>query len=148
MIIKVLDKGNPYIPKRNKVDDAGYDVYTNVDVLVPAGETRKIGLGIGVEMPRGTAAFIFPRSGLSTTNPEDELSGLICQLPPIDSGYTGEVHAIVLNANKKDILVPKGTKIGQLVAFNILEPVYLSEADFEKATADPRNTAGFGSSGK
>jgi len=83
----------------------------------------------------GFAGYIFPRSGLST-------KGIVCELPPIDSGYTGEVHAIVSNEGNCKYQIKAGDKIGQLV----IMPVLIPEFTFE--TLGKRGTAAFGSTGR
>ena len=43
------------------------------------------------------------------------LKGLICELPPIDSGYRGEIHAIISNVSNQEHFLKKNSRIGQLV---------------------------------
>ena len=64
------------------------------------------------------------------------------ELPPIDSGYTGEVHAIVTNLTDKLKKVPGGTRIGQLVVM----PIVL--ADFVEQLGEERGDGAFGSTGE
>ena len=108
MQIELIDYGYITPPHRAHPNDAGYDVASRVTITVPAHTVVKIPLGFGIKLPVGFMANIYPRSGNS-------LKGLLPQLPPIDPGYTGEVHAILLNANSHDVTIEAGTKIGQLV---------------------------------
>ena len=55
------------------------------------------------------------------------VKGLICELPPIDSGYRGEIHAIVSNVSNKEYTLTKGIRIGQLV----ITPVIIADFVFE-----------------
>lgn len=41
--------------------------------------------------------------------------GLTCELPPVDSGYRGEIHAIISNVSNKAQIIAKDTRVGQLV---------------------------------
>lgn len=140
MKVKVIDFGYEKLPFRAHDNDAGADVHAcfhdgiNTMTLMP-GATEKIPLGLGLCLPDGYAAYVFPRSGLSS-------NGITCELPPIDSGYRGEIHAIVHNGSNKLFDVNNGDRIGQLV---ILPCVI---ADFVTETGEERGTGAFGSTGK
>lgn len=139
MKIKVIDYGYEKLPYRAHDNDAGADVHacfhgnTKGIVLSPGG-TRKIPLGLGICLPDGYAAYVFPRSGLSS-------EGITCELPPIDSGYRGEIHAIVHNSSNKSFRINQGDRIGQLV----ITPVVI--ADFVTETGEERGSDAFGSTG-
>lgn len=57
------------------------------DCTIEPGEIEKILLGFGIEVPDGYAGYVFPRTSMA-------VKGLVCELPSIDSGYRGEIHAI------------------------------------------------------
>lgn len=139
MKVKVIDFGYDKLPFRAHENDAGADVHacfhngTDVWTLMP-GATAKIPLGLGLCLPDGYAAFVFPRSGLSS-------GGIVCELPPIDSGYRGEIHAIVHNGSGKPFDIRSGDRIGQLV----IMPVVV--ADFVTETGPERGSGAFGSTG-
>ena len=137
MKIKLIDFGvaenhRPYRPYDN---DAGADVYMPYDCIVKPGEIAKIPLGFGIEVPDGYAAFVFPRSSMA-------VKGLVCELPPIDSGYRGEIHAIISNVSNKAQTICKDARIGQLV----ITPVIIADFVFEHG--DRRGMGGFGSTGE
>ena len=120
MKIKVINFGYKNLPKRAHYNDAGADVYAcfhdrEGDVIGPH-ETMKVPLGLGLYVPDGYTALIFPRSGLSNRS-------IVCELPPIDSGYRGEIHAIVHNGSDGHFSVRNGDRIGQLV----IVPVVLAD---------------------
>lgn len=135
MKIKLIDFGYKYAPKRAHENDAGADVYSTISKTLMPGTTTKIPLGFGLEVPDGYAAYVFPRSGLSA-------KGIVCELPPIDSGYRGEVHAIVSNVGKKIYYLEAGDRIGQLVVM----PVVIAE--FTTDDIKERGTGAFASTGK
>lgn len=139
MKIKVIDFGFKKLPFRAHTNDAGADVHVcfhdNKDYLYLApGKTAKIPLGMGLIIPDGYAAYVFPRSGLAS-------KGIVCELPPIDSGYRGEIHAIVTNCSTELFRIDNGDRIGQLV----ITPVVI--ADFITENFEERGTNGFGSTG-
>lgn len=135
MKIKLIDFGYKHAPYRAHENDAGADVYVNEDYTLMPGTTTKIPLGFGLGLPDGYAAYIFPRSGLSS-------KGIVCELPPIDSGYRGNVHAIVSNVSNEPFNVKSGDRIGQLVVM----PVVI--ADFITHDIKERGTGAFASTGK
>lgn len=139
MKIKVIDFGYMKLPFRAHDNDAGADVHVCFHdrercVLAPHS-TLKVPLGLGLCLPDGYAAYVFPRSGLSS-------KGIVCELPPIDSGYRGEIHAIVHNGSSEDFVIQNGDRIGQLV----IMPVVV--ADFVTETGPERGDGAFGSTGK
>ena len=136
MKIKLIDFGvledqRPYRPHGN---DAGADVYMPYDCTLQPGEIAKIPLGFGIEVPDGYAGYVFPRTSMAA-------KGLVCELPPVDSGYRGEIHAIISNVSNKTQTLSKGARIGQLV----ITPVVI--ADFVTDLGTERGTGGFGSTG-
>lgn len=134
MKIKVIDYGYKNLPKRAHYNDAGADVYTMEFTEIPPHSTVKVPLGLGLVLPDGFMACIYPRSGLSS-------HGIVCELPPIDSGYRGEIHAIVSNLSDVPIGIAAGERIGQLV----ITPVVM--ADFVTDLDDERGSGAFGSTG-
>ena len=67
---------------------------------------------------------------------------LVCELPPIDSGYRGEIHAMISNVSSESQTLLKDTRVGQLV----ITPVVI--ADFVLDLGEARNTGAFGSTGE
>lgn len=139
MKVKIIDFGYERLPFRAHDNDAGADVHVcfhdkNRYTLAPH-ETIKVPLGLGLCLPDGYAAFVCPRSGLSS-------QGLTCELSPIDSGYRGEIHAIVHNGSSQSFTIVNGDRIGQLV----ITPIVV--ADFVTETGEERGTGAFGSTGK
>lgn len=135
MKIRLIDYGYENAPLRVHDNDAGADVYSTKTLKLPPNSTAKIPLGFGIELPDGYVGFVNPRSGLSS-------KGITTELAPIDSGYTGEIHAIVTNNSDKDIKINKNDRVGQLV---ILPCVI---ADFVTERGETRGDNGFGSTGK
>ena len=136
MKIKLIDFGlTPgHNPLRVHENDAGADVYMPYDCTIQPGEIVKIPLGFGLILPDGYAGFVFPRSSMAE-------KGLTCELPPVDSGYRGEIHAIISNVSSTPQELSKGARIGQLV----ITPVVI--ADFVTDLGAQRGTGGFGSTG-
>lgn len=138
MKVQVIDYGYESLPLRAHDNDAGADVHACLHdsecVRLHPGQTAKIPLGMGLVLPDGYMACVYPRSGLSS-------KGIVCELPPIDSGYRGEIHAIVHNGSNVDFRVKNGDRIGQLV----VTPVVV--VDFVTERSEERGANGFGSTG-
>lgn len=141
MKIKVIDFGYKNLPKRAHYNDAGADVHICLHdkqrIAIWPQQTVKIPLGLGLILPDGYMACVYPRSGLAS-------KGIVCELPPIDSGYRGEIHAIVTNCSDTKQYFENGDRIGQLV----ITPVIL--ADFIPESAPEyihRGAGAFGSTG-
>ena len=137
MKIRLIDFGvsKDHRPFRPHDNDAGADVYMPYDCTVQPGEIAKIPLGFGIEVPDGFAGFVYPRSSMA-------VKGLVCELPPVDSGYRGEIHAIISNVSDKEQLIKKGARIGQLVIILVII------ADYGFGRGEQRGTGGFGSTGE
>lgn len=137
MKIRLIDFGvtKERRPYRAHDNDAGADVYMPCTCTIAPGQVAKIPLGFGVEVPDGYAGYIFPRSSMAA-------KGIVCELPPVDSGYRGEIHAIISNVGNETQEIPENTRIGQLIVM----PVVI--ADFVTEFGEKRGTGAFGSTGK
>lgn len=146
-----IKKINPEatIPEYAKPGDSGFDLVALQDVIIPAGETRKVLTGLSFEIPDGYEMQIRPRSGLTLN------SKLRVQLGTIDAGYRGEVGIIVdhifnggdlqsIFGNDTDILIEKGMKIAQ----GVISPVMrVSFEETEQLSDSERGDGGFGHTG-
>lgn len=135
MKIKMIIFNKEVIPPvRKHYNDAGADVYAMEDVYIKKGHTAKIPLGFGVEIPDGYMGCIYTRSSMAAR-------GLACEMPPIDSGYRGEIHCMVTNHTHEMVKLSEGERIGQLV----IQPIVY--ADFVEELGDERKSGAFGSTG-
>lgn len=135
MNIKLIDFNAFKFPERNHYNDAGADVFANKDCVIKPYSIEKVPLGFGIELPDGFVALVLPRSGVSTNK------GITTESVPIDSGYRGEIHAILYNANKEPYKVTKGDKIAQLVIMPTILATFYTEEQRK------RGDKAFGSSG-
>lgn len=133
MKIKINSTGG-LIPKRAHYDDAGADVYSPINVDVPAGATIKINLEWSIEIPYGFTGFLMPRSGLAS-------KGIVAVYTPIDAGYRGPVYAMIHNQSNETYTIKVMERICQLVIVPVVA------ADFVDANESTRGIGGFGSTG-
>lgn len=138
--IKILDDSIP-VPKYAHKGDAGIDLYSTIDTDLKPFERKMIPTGISLSIPDGYAGFVQPRSGLAHKN------GITLLNSPglIDSGYRGEICAIIINLDPiKSYSIKKGNKICQLV-FKKVENANIEIVDDLDDTI--RGSNGFGSTG-
>lgn len=157
------------MPEKAHDADAAYDVFTKEDVKVLDHERYAIPLGFKIQLPKHLAAVIQPRSGMSSIGMyaqqlyEDGFTKEVridadVKLGLIDSGYTGEVKAIVKTFGigsylSKKIIIPAGTKIAQMRIVEIpntelVSGVIKKEENDDKENDDKkRGDNGFNSSG-
>ena len=109
------------LPRYAHSGDAGLDLYSVDDILIPPGETRVVRTGIAVELPQGTEAVIRPRSGLAR-----EWAVTVLNSPgTIDEGYRGEVGVLLINHGRREFRVKCGMRIGQLVIQRVCVSTWL-----------------------
>lgn len=135
MKLEIIDYGYTKLPNRAHYNDSGADVFVTADTVLKAGETTKVGIGLGVKLPDGYDIIIHCKSGLSS-------KGIWAANAPIDAGYTGEIHAILYNSTDSDYLIKEGEKLGQLVMRPVIYPEFVTDLN------NDRGSAGFGSTGK
>lgn len=101
MQIKIKNSSDLPYPCYAKPGDAGMDVYSTEDILIPPGETRLIPTGISLEIPEGYEIQVRPRSGISL-----KTKLRVANAPgTIDSGYRGEIKVIVDNISRDYITI-------------------------------------------
>lgn len=140
------------IPVKKHPTDAGYDL-TATSLRFDEDGNAVYGTGIALEIPKGYAGFIFPRS----SNSQKCLLLSNC-VGIVDSGYRGEVKAkfkpsMAMFSNDGELEGSSNTdriyKVGERIAQIVIMPY--PEIDFEEAdelSEADRGDNGFGSTGK
>lgn len=128
-----------HVPEHAYADDAGLDLAACDPHTLGPGERAVVPTGLAVEIPKGYAGFVQPRSGLAARHG----IGIVNSPGLIDSGYRGEIRVVLLNTGREPFAVEPGMRIAQLVVMPIAA-VRLIEVD-ELATSE-RGARGFGSS--
>ncbi len=98
--------------------------------------------GFAIAVPEGMCALVLPRSGLAAKH------GLTVANAPgfIDSGYRGEIVAILVNHGTEPVSIERGQRIAQLLVMPVPTLGFV-EVDELPSAPDDRGGAGFGSSG-
>lgn len=133
----ILDNG-AFKPEFAHKTDAGADLRSPVEAVVPAHGSVVIDTGVHVEIPEGYVGMLKSKSGL---NVKHDLIGT----GTIDSGYSGSIRVKLYNLGDTDYQILRGDKIIQMV---ILPCVYCEFTQVEKFAETERGTGGFGSTGR
>ena len=126
------------MPTRGHATDAGLDLLSPIDTVVPAKGSITIDAGVHIELPPNTAGFLKSKSGLNVKY------GITSE-GVIDVGYTGSFAVKLYNHSNIDYAIRCGDKISQLVVMKIAIPTLDVVKNFEKTE---RGDNGFGSTGK
>lgn len=156
MTIKCKLDSGAYLLERAHETDAGFDLKSREDAIVPSGGSYVFDTGIHLELQYlqlldgrntcgwptfiklSTVGFLKSKSGLNVNH---NITGE----GVIDQGYTGSIRVKLYNHGKEDYHVKKGDKISQLVILPILTP----DLELVNHLDDTeRGDKGFGSSGK
>lgn len=131
------------LPTRGSEYAAGYDLYaaTNCNIEIQPHTTAKIGTGLSFELPQGTFAAIFPRSGIATKR---GLRPANC-VGVCDSDYRGEyIVALHNDTNEVQIIEPQ-ERIAQMILLPFVE---MSFNEVNELSDTVRGAGGFGGSGR
>ena len=127
-------------PGRAHEDDAAVDLYAREDTTLSPGAWAAVPTGIAVAIPDGHVGLVSPRSGLALRHGMSVVNGP----GVIDSGYRGEIKAILINHSDGEVVLRRGDRVAQLLVLAV--PAWdLVEVDtLEDST---RGESGFGSTG-
>lgn len=132
-----LDDG-AIMPERAHKTDAGLDLFAPYCVDIPAHGRTSIKTGVHIAIPAGYVGLIKSKSGLMRNH------GIRAD-GTIDSGYTGQIEAVLFNDSDRDFAIRRGDKITQLV----IAPCKYPALELVDSLDDTeRGDGGFGSTGK
>ena len=129
------------LPSYAHPGDAGMDVRSVEDLVIPAGGRVLVHTGLVAVIPDGYELQVRSRSGLALK------SGVAVLNSPgtVDAGYRGEIGVILANFGDGGFVVKKGDRVAQLVA----APVTVAEIfETDSVDATDRGAGGFGSTGR
>lgn len=128
------------LPAYAHPSDAGMDVRSVADIVIPRGGRALVPTGLVAIIPPMHEIQVRPRSGLALKH------GVTVLNTPgtIDSGYRGEVGVILANFGGEGFAVAKGDKIAQIVVAPVTQAAI--EEAYEIDETD-RGAGGFGSTG-
>jgi dUTP pyrophosphatase len=122
------------LPSKKNNDDAGYDLTSIENAVIPARAQQNFKTGIELaDCPKDVVLQLWSRSGL------DAKFALHVGAGVVDAGYRGEIIVNLKNMNNMDYEVKVGDKIAQLL------PVTLAKVGVEEVnevTASSRGKTG------
>ena len=133
----ILDNG-AFKPEFAHKTDAGADLRSPVEAVVPAHGSVVIDTGVHVEIPEGYTIFLKSKSGLNVKH------NLIGE-GVVDALYTGSIKVKLYNLGDIDYQILRGDKIIQMV---ILPCAYCEFTRVDKFAETERGDGGFGSTGR
>lgn len=138
MKLKIVLEEGAKMPLRAHAQDAGLDLFSRSEAVIPARGSAIFDTGVHVAIPEGYVGFIKSKSGLYVKK-NLQTEGVI------DAGYTGPIVVKVYNHGDCDQVIGAGDKLTQLVIL----PVALPELELcETLEETERGAGGFGSTGR
>lgn len=132
-----LDRG-AFVPTRAHGTDAGADLRSPIDTIVPARGSRVIDTGVRIQLPHGYVGMLKSKSGMNIKH------GITSE-GVIDEGYTGAIKVKLYNHSDYPCVIVRGDKITQLV---IVPCEYVKFELVDYLEDSERGSDGFGSTGK
>ncbi len=126
------------VPKYHTDGSVCLDLQTRRGILLQAGGRAKLPTGIGIQLPPGYAAKVFPRSGIS------DRDGLVALDGSIDYDYRGQIHIQVHNIDDKAQHIAVGDRIAQLMILSVMKARLIEVKELDVTV---RGDKGFGSTG-
>ena len=131
------------LPTRGSSGAAGFDLYAATDSIIDIAphSTMKIDTGLSFELPEGTFAGIFARSGIATKRGlrPANCTGII------DSDYRGPVIVALHNDTDEIQSIEPGERIAQMI---LLPFVSMDFNEVNELSDTARGEGGFGDSGR
>ena len=137
--IKKLSK-NVQLPKQGTQGAAGIDFYLPQPVLFEPKRSKKVPLGVAVEIPEGYVMLLVPRSSTWKTPLRMPNS-----VGVIDSDYRGEVCALLQNTSN---VTWEALACERLVQGVIVPVPSVQVVEVDELSETSRGVGGFGSTGK
>jgi len=140
VLLLMLDDDLPE-PSYAHPGDAGADLVSRVDVVLPPHGRATVPTGVAIALPDGYAAFVLPRSGLAARH------GITIVNAPgtVDAGYRGEVKVLLVNHDLREPAVfRRGDRIAQLVVQRFERARFVEVGVLPESV---RGAGGYGSTG-
>jgi dUTP pyrophosphatase len=131
-------KPNAILPNYAHRGDAGLDLYSTENYIIPSGKRQLVSIGISMELPEGYFASIRDKSGLALKKGITILGGVI------EYTYRGEYGVVVLNTSEEDFVINEGDKVAQVV----IQPVASAKIwEVSELSETQRGDGAWGSTG-
>lgn len=132
------ENGNAEIPTRATWRSAGMDLALPGPLIIGAGKSVTMGMGISIQPPPGYHGKLSIRSSVASRYKLQVLAGII------DEDYRGELKAIFINHSNVNLHFGAGDRLVQL---ELTKAIYPQIVEVVKLDATMRGCRGLGSSG-
>ena len=134
--------------------DTGADLYTCEELILLAGEKAIARTGLIFDLPLGWGFQVRNKSGNTVKGVPvkvvrgsevlDIRADITVYLGTVDQGYRNEVGIMVKNEEDFPVIIPKGTKLAQMVLERVQQCTF---TEAEEVSETERGLGGFGSTG-
>jgi dUTP pyrophosphatase len=145
---------NAVIPDFAHPTDTGADLYTVEDTILMPKEKAIIRTGLIFDLPEGWGFQVRNKSGNTVKGVPvkvvrgsevlDIRADITVYLGTVDQGYRNEVGIMVKNEEDFPVIIPKGTKLAQMVLEKVQQCTF---TEVEEVSETERGLGGFGSTG-
>ena len=146
--IKVYVWGNIPQYKTSLASGADLCAYIDTPLTVSPQQIILVPTNTYIALPQGYEGQVRPRSGLSTKHGIT----LVNAVGTIDADYRGEIKVPIINVSNTPYTLQHGERIAQLVIAKCEKACFIQVSALDQLPTDeaatPRNSTGFGSTGK
>lgn len=131
------------LPSYNYPSDSGFDLYSTIEVEIPAFGRALIPTGLSFQFPEGYEIQVRTKSGLAINQ------GIMVLNSPgtVDQGYSGEIKVPIFNTNNSPFTIKKNMKVAQGVLCPVVNGNFVKIEEVETFDQTDRGDNGFGSTG-
>lgn len=129
--------GGAFLPVRKYRSDAGWDLLSPIDVVVPPHSQLDIDTGVHMDIPNHYVGMVKTKSSV--------IQKRVLTEGVVDSGYTGSIHVFINNMSDDNFFIKRGQKIAQIVFLLVLDVEEMVQVQNLQNTE--RGNGGFGSTG-
>lgn len=136
--MKIMLEPYAFMPEYAHDTDAGMDIKSPVDIIVPPHCAVTIDTGVHIELLENTVGMLKSKSGLNVKHS-------ILNEGVIDEGYCGSIKVKLYNFSDMPYHVMRSDKISQLV---VMPYIHCELERVSKFKDTERGEMGFGSTGR
>lgn len=138
---KIQIKCKGVLPRQGTPGSAGYDLFTNKEVLLNPHATKLVPTGCYMAIPQGYHGKIVLRSSTGLKTP----IRMANQVGIIDSDYRGEIKLPLENTSDRPLRIWAGERLCQIIIEKNIDVDYVAVEDLSPTE---RGEGGFGSTNK
>ena len=127
------------MPNRATLKSVGLDLYSPMNVLIPAHDKVLVDVGVALQIRMGYYGRIASRSGLAIHHHIHVGAGVV------DPDYTGSIHVLLMKFSSQDHVIEKNHWIAQMILEKVAYPVI---CEVSQMLPTEHGAKGFGSTGQ